>query len=288
MLAPELGQSINESVLAKSIAARAATLHGTERPSVNFPIFSEGTLDATSFTAELGTLPLGNASTDSVNVVAYKIAGASQVSSEELQDISEMASYIGQGLADQIVWKLDAAFLSYTNTDGFAGLQNKAYQYVDTDGAPTVDHVIEAVFKINGAGGINAPKANTLILPVATAKLWSEQKTFSSTAVGDPADVFRTDSTQLVNPLVIDGATIPGLEGINVIVSDLVSVAQHDSIATDFWLLDSRLQRLVLRTGTQVVKTYVPQNDSWFLSATSRWGFDTLNANSIVRGYNHA
>jgi hypothetical protein len=64
------------------------------------------------------------------------------------------------------------------------------------------------------------------------------------------------------------------------IVSDLVDA---DTFA---WVLDSTKNRLVLRQGTTITRTYIPQNDSWFISGVSRYGWDTLNSNSIVRVWN--
>jgi hypothetical protein len=78
-------------------------------------------------------------------------------------------------------------------------------------------------------------------------------------------------------PLIFDGSP---LEGLKVIVSDLVDA---DTFA---WVLDSTKNRLVRRKGTQITRTYVPQNDSWFISSVSRYGWGTLNADSIVRVWN--
>jgi HK97 family phage major capsid protein len=268
-LAPEIATLLDATVKAKAVTAASSLIHSTARPSVDFPIFTQEV--TTGFIAELADLPLSNADTASVNVPAYKVAGATQVSSETLSDMDpEIATLIGTSLADQTVHSLDAAFLSVASTtNGFAGLLGKSYLTQDTNAATaSIDDIIHAVFAINGAGGLGAPKADTLILSVPSALALSLTKT---------ATGYNTYALPIVQA---DGGSV--LEGLKVIVSDLV-----DS-ATAGWVLDSTKQRLVLRQGTAITRTYVPQNDSWFISSVSRYGWDTLNQHSIVRLYNAA
>jgi HK97 family phage major capsid protein len=260
-LAPEIAELLNTTVQAKAVIAHSSVVHGTDRPSVDFPLFT--TPVSTGFIAELDTLPLSNADTASVNVVAYKVAGATQVSSETLNDMNpSIAGLIGTSLADQTVWSLDTAFFANTTTNGFSGLLSKPYKSQDTNGSEiTQDDLIRAIYAVNGAGGLGAPKADTVILPVAAAEALSLTKV-------------ATGWNTFALPLQSDGSS---LEGLNVIVSDRVDPA------TKAWVLDSTKNRLVIRQGTQITRTYIPQNDSWFISAVSHYGWDTLNANSIVR-----
>ena len=260
---------LDTTVKAKAVAANSSIVHGTSRPAVDFPLFTQPV--TTGFIAELDLLPLSNADTASVNVPAFKIAGATQVSAETLVDPDpSIAAMIGASLADQTVHSLDHAFLSVASTtNGFAGLLGKAYQSQDTNAATaTLDDIIHAVYLINGAGGLGAPRADTVILSVASALALSLTKT------GTAFNTYALPIIQANNP--------EPLEGLKVIVSDLVDAS------TAGWVLDSTKQRLVLRQGTQITRTFVPQNDSWFIGATSRYGWDTLNPASIVRLYNAA
>jgi HK97 family phage major capsid protein len=263
-LAPEVAALLDTTVKAKAVIAHASQLHSTNRPSVDFPLFT--TAVSTGFIGELDDLPLSNADTGSVNVPAYKVAGATQVSSETLDDMDpDIAAMIGTSLADQTIHSLDSAFFAASTTKGFVGLLGQSYQSQDTGAASfTQDDIIKAVYLVNGAGGIGAPKADTLILPVTSA----EQ--LSLTKVGTGYNTYAL-------PLIFDGSP---LEGLKVIVSDLVDA---DTFA---WVLDSTKNRLVLRKGTQITRTYVPQNDSWFISSVSRYGWDSLNDDAIVRVWN--
>ena len=54
-------------------------------------------------------------------------------------------------------------------------------------------------------------------------------------------------------------------------------------VNTVAWAVDATHNRLVLREGTQIVKTYVPQNDSWFISGVARYGWVNLAPASVVR-----
>jgi HK97 family phage major capsid protein len=263
-LAPEIASLLDTTVKAKAVIAKSSVLHGTSRPKVDFPLFT--TPVDTSFIAELDDLPLSNADTASVEVTAYKVAGATQVSSETLADMDPaIAAQVGNSLADQTVWSLDTAFFGTTTSNGFSGLLSKGYQSQDTGGTTfSQDDLIKAVYLVNGAGGLGAPRADTLILPVASAEALSLTKV-------------ATGYNTYALPFQADGSS---LEGLNVIVSDLVDA---NTVA---WILDSTKNRLVARQGTQITRTYIPQNDSWFISAVSRYGWDTLNANSIVRVWN--
>jgi HK97 family phage major capsid protein len=263
-LAPEVATLLDTTVKAKAVTAQVSVFHGTTRPSVDFPLFTAEV--STGFIAELDNLPLSNADTASVNVIAHKVAGATQVSSETLEDMDpDIAAMIGTSIADQTVWSLDTALFQVSTTNGFVGLLGKAYQTQDTGAASfTQDDLIKAVYKVNGAGGLGAPRANTIILPVASAEALSLTKTASG---------YNTYAL----PMQADGSS---LEGLRVIVSDRVDAN------TFAWILDSSKNRLVLRKGTQITRTYIPQNDSWFISGVSRYGWDTLNANSIVRVWN--
>lgn len=263
-LAPEIAELLDTTVKAKAVTAQCSQLRSTSRPSVDFPMFT--TPVTTGFIDELDDLPLSNADTGSVNIPVYKIGGATQVSSETMDDMDpDIADEVGNSIADQTIHSLDTAFFAASTTKGFAGLLGQSYQSQDTGAATfTQDDIIKAVYKVNGAGGLGAPKADTLILPVASAEA------LSLTKVGTGYNTYAL-------PLIFDGSP---LEGLKVIVSDLVDA---DTFA---WVLDSTKNRLVLKKATQITRTYIPQNDSWFISGVSRYGWDSLNDDAIVRVWN--
>lgn len=257
-LAPEVAKLLDATVAAKSIAAQTSTVFPTKRPSVDFPLFT--TPVTTSFIDELDTLPLSNADTDSVNVVAYKIAGATQASSEMLADMDpNIAAQIGGTIADQIIWSLDAAVLGNTTSDGPSGLLSLAYNTV-TAGTELVntDAFVDAVYEAQSANG----NLTHFVVKPSTAQALSKLKDEEGSA-RNLLD-FQQDGSILV-------------AGVKLLVSSLVDAG------TVGWGVDASLARLVLREGTQITKTYVPQNDSWFISGVSRYGWGHLRPGVVQR-----
>lgn len=258
-LAPEVAGLLDETVKAKSVTAKTSTLFGTKRPSVDFPLFT--TPVETSFIDELDDLPLSNADTGSVNVVVYKIAGATQVSSETLADLDpDIASQIGASIADQVIWSLDTAvFSNATTADGPSGLLSLGFNTVAAGTSLTnTDPFVEAVYEAQEANG----NLTHFVVSPATAKSLSLLKD-------------QVDSARNLLEFQQDGTIL--VAGVELVVSSLVDAA------TVGWGLDNRLARLVLREGTHVTKTYVPQNDSYFISGVSRWGWGHLREGVIQR-----
>lgn len=257
-LAPEVAGLLDATVKAKSITAQTSTLFGTKRPSVDFPLFT--TPVETSFIDELDDLPLSNADTGSVNVVAYKIAGATQVSSEMLADLDpDIAGQIGGSIADQVIWSLDTAVFGNTTSNGPDGLLSLGYNTVAAGTSLTnTDPFVEAVYEAQAANG----SLTHFVVSPATAKSLSLLKD-------------QVDSARNLLEFQQDGSIL--VAGVELLVSSLVDAG------TVGWGLDSRLARLVLREGTHITKTYVPQNDSYFISGVSRWGWGHLRPDVVQR-----
>jgi HK97 family phage major capsid protein len=260
-LAHEVGKLVDQTVKAKSIAGQVSQHFNTERPAVDFPLFT--TPVTTSFIGELDDLPLSNADTDSVTATAYKIAGATQVSSEMLADMSpEIATQIGNSIADQIIWSLDTAVMGNTTTDGMSGLLSLAATQVDP-GASLVnlDPFVKAVFAAQNA---DVPaKVSHFVVSPATAEALSLLK------------ITTSGSNQSLLQFQQDGSIL--VAGVPILVSSLVDAG------TTAWALDKNQSQLVLRAGTKITKTYVPQNDSWFISGIARYGWCNLSPASVVR-----
>jgi hypothetical protein len=65
--------------------------------------------------------------------------------------------------------------------------------------------------------------------------------------------------------------------GVPILVSSLVDAT------TVAWAVDASHNRLVIREGTSLIKTYIPQNDSWFISGVARYGWVNLAPASVIR-----
>ena len=259
-LAHEIGQLVDQQVRAKAIAGHISQGFSTSRPAVDFPLLT--TPVTTSFIAELDALPLSNAGTSHVTSTAYKVAGATQASTEMLNDLNpEIASLIGASIANQIVWSLDTAVLGNTTTNGPSGLLSLASTLVDPGVSLTnLDPFIKAIYTAKYST-VPANISHFIVSP-ATAEALSKLKT--GTGFNQNLLDFQVDGTVLV-------------AGVPILVSSLV-----DGVTTA-WAVDATQQRLVVREGTQVTKTYIPQTDSWFIGGTARYGWVSLNPAAVIR-----
>jgi HK97 family phage major capsid protein len=233
---------------------------GTDRPAVDFPLFT--TPVTTGFIAELADLPLSNADTSQVTAIAYKIAGATQVSSEMLADMSpDIAAQIGESIANEIIWSLDTAVLGNTTSNGPSGLLSLASTQVDPGASlANTDAFVKAVYAAQNA---TVPaKVTHFVVSPATAQALSLLKI--ATGYNSSLLQFQQDGSILV-------------AGVPILISTLVDGT------TTAWAVDASQSRLVLRAGTQVIKTYVPQNDSWFISGVARYGWVNLAPASVIR-----
>lgn len=264
-LAHEVGKLVDQTVKAKSIAGQISQTFPTNRPAVDFPLFTAPV--TTGFIAELADLPLSNVETDSVTCTAYKVAGATQVSSEMLDDMSpEIADQIGKSIADEIIWSLDTAVLGNTTSQGPSGLLSLASTQVDPGASlANTDAFVKAVY---AAANADVPASVThFVVSPETAQALSLLKQASG-------------SNQSLLQFQQDGSIL--VAGVPILVSSLVDAD------TTAWALDASHNRLVMRQGTEIIKTYVPQNDSWFISGIARYGWANLSPASVVRIWHDA
>ena len=271
-LSAEIGKLVDQTVAAKAIAAQISEFVTTERPEYDVPLLTRpvtvGLID------ELDDLPLSNIETGSVRIVPEKYAGATEVSSEMLADMDpSIQEQIALTLSQQIIDSLDAAVLGNatavgTSTRFVNGLLSLASTDVDTGPVGTITNLDNFVKAIYAAQNATVPANPTLFLVnPATAQALSLIKV--GTGYVSPLLDFQQDGS-----IVVAGRKL--------------LVSKHVDALTQFWAITPSQSRLVLRQGTLVTKTYVPQNDSWFISATARWGWANLAPASVIRGYDAA
>lgn len=258
----DYGNLVNLAVQAQSIAARSASVFGTDKKAVSFPLWVAD--PAVAHYNELDTIATTDGSTEQVEVTPSKTAGLTLISNE-LRDDSDpsVADQIGKGLANQIARSIDAAYLAETTAKGPDGLLSIAYSPVDTGVAlANLDPFITARFKAEAEGSI----LTSWIVSPATAEVLSKLKT----AAG---------SNQHLIEFVADGLTVVGLP---VLVSNQVDAA------TKFWGIPEDHVKFVQRTDTAVERFPAVSQDGTWIRATSRQGFAFLNEAGVVRGYDAA
>ncbi|WP_111508367.1 phage major capsid protein [Mycobacterium kyogaense] len=274
LLAPEIGNLVDQVVKAKAVAAQISTPVSTNRPKYEFPLLTAPV--TTALIDELDDLPLSNLGTGSVTAIPRKFAGATQISTEMADDLADgsnalVADQIGASLSDQIVASLDAAVMGNltaigTNpTEKFAGLLSYASTAI-TVGASSaaianLDNFVKAIYAAQNA---TVPGDNgVFVVSPATAEKLSLLKT------GTSQNGYLLDFQE-------DGSIV--VAGKKLLITPLTDAG------TQFWYVVPGQHRLVTRQGTEVRKTYVPQNDSWFISATYRADFVSLAPETVVRG----
>ncbi|MFI2841699.1 phage major capsid protein [Mycolicibacterium sp. PDY-3] len=277
LLAAEIGALVDQVVKAKSIAAQISLPVSTDRPKYEFPLLTKPV--STAIIDELDDLPLSNFETGSVTAIPRKFAGATNISNEQADDLADgndalVAEQIGGMLSDQIIASLDASVLANLTavgthpTDKFAGLLSYASTAIDTGAIGTINNTDNFVKAIYAAQNAAVPGDNgVFIVSPATAEKLSLLKT------GTGQNGYLLDFQQ-------DGSIV--VAGKKLLVTSLVDAA------TQFWYVVPGQQRLVTLQGTEFHKTYVPQNDSWFLSSTYRADFVSLAPETVIRGYDAA
>lgn len=258
----DFGKLVDLEVQAKSVAAKSATVFGTDKVKVNFPLWTAD--PSVGWYGELDEITPADGSTDEVEVTPTKTAGLTLISNE-LKDDSDpsVAQLAGAGLSNQIARSIDAAFLGNTTTKGPDGLLSLTYTPVDTGtGLTNLDPFIQARYAAIAAGSV----LSSWIVSPDTAEDISLLKV-------------QTDSNQSLVQFVDDGITIAGLP---VLVSDQVDAS------TLFWGVPKAHVMYVLRKGTTVERFPAVTQDGTYVRAVSRIGFGFLNEAGVVRGYDAA
>lgn len=255
----DYGQLIDTEVDAKSVAFQAATVVGTDRHQVRFPILVSD--PDTGWYAENTEITLIDPETDEIVVIPSKVAGLTQISNEAAMDSSpEVASLTGATLARDIAKKVDAAFFGNTVTNGPNGLQSlTGVQVVDSEGAwTTLDHFHDA----KAQAIANGAELSHVVLAPDVALALSKAKT-------------ATGSNQGLLETVDDGIRLAGLTAL---ISPAVA-------AGNAWALDKSQVMTVRRKGTTVDTSTDAAfaYDAVQVRAVSRIGFGFPNPSGIVR-----
>ncbi|MGV0603373.1 phage major capsid protein [Mycolicibacterium sp. XJ1904] len=258
----DFGKLVDLEVQAKSVAARSATVFGTDKVKVNFPLWTAD--PSVGWYSELDEIIPADGSTDEVEVTPSKTAGLTLISNELKDDSSpEVAKLAGAGLSNQIARAIDAAFLGNTTAKGPDGLQSIAYSTVDTGAAlANLDPFVSARYAAIDAGS----ELTSWIVTPETAEAISLLKEASG-------------SNKNLVEFVEDGLRVAGLP---VLVSDQVDAA------TVFWGIPKSHVMYVLRKGTSVERFPAVTQDGTYVRAVSRIGIGFLNEAGVVRGYDAA
>lgn len=253
----DYGSLVDLAVKAKSVAAKTATVVTTGRHKINFPKWVAD--PAVGWYGENQEISETSPTTAEVVVTPTKTAGLTRVSREMRDDSSpEIATLVGNGLANQIIRSLDAAYLGDTGADRPDGLLSIAYTPVAAS-LTNLDSFIAAIFAAEAAGS----KLTSWIMRPAVAEQLSKLKTASG-------------SNQSLIELVEDGIKLCGLP---VLRSDQVD---EDTIA---WGIPQEHVVAVLRQGTEVVTSAEAAfaHDSILIRGVARWGIGFLNEPGVVR-----
>lgn len=255
----DYGQLVDLAVKAQSVAARTATVVGTDRHTINFSVWKAD--PEVAWYSENDTIAEDDGDTGEVSVTPSKTAGIAPLSNEIICDSTpNVARLAGNGLANQIVRAADAAYLGNTTPKGPSGLLSIDYTSVDTgSGLTNLDAFVEARFAAEAADS----KLTSWIVSPETAKALSQLKIASG-------------SNQTLIQFVEDGLTIAGLP-----------VVRSNQVDTDtlFWGIPREHVMFVMREGTRVEQFPNVHQDGVWLRAVSRLGFGFINEAGVVRGH---
>ena len=256
----DFGGLVDLAVKARSVAARTATVIGTDKDKVTFPKWTGD--PAVGWYKELATIATTDGATAEVSVNIFKTAGLSLISNELKSDSDPaVAELVGAGLANQIARAVDAAFLANTTTDAPSGLLSAAYSVVDTGASITnLDSFVAARYASEAHGS----KLSSWIVSPAVAESLSKLKV-------------QSGSNLNLLQFVEDGSI--SIVGLPVVVSDQVDGS------TLFWGVPRDHVVLVARAGTTVEQFPAVDKDGTYIRAVARYGVGFLNPSGIVRGY---
>jgi HK97 family phage major capsid protein len=255
----DYGKAVDLAVKATSVAARSATVVGTDKVKINFPIWTAD--PAVGWYNENDTIAETDGATDEVEVIPTKTAGLTPISNELAEDSTPAAvDLIAAGLSNQITRAIDGAYLANTTAKGPNGLLSISYTAVDT-GATLAD--LDPFIAARYAAKSNGSDLTSWIMSPEQAEELSKLKVASG-------------SNQSLIQFVEDGITVAGLP---VIVSDQVDAS------TKFWGIPQAHVVLVMRKGTKVEKFPNVRQDGLWIRAVSRLGIGFLNEPGVVRGH---
>lgn len=260
-LPEDFGGLLSLEVQTKAVVAQVSEIFGTDKTTVNFPLWTQPV--ETAFYNELDEIAPSDGATDEVVITPAKVAGLHLASSELFDDADpDIASQIGRSLANQISHSLDAAMFANTTTKGYDGLLAKAYTAVDSESASlaNLDKFVSARF----AAEANGAQLTHWLMAPTVAEALSNLKQASGSNV--PLLQF-----------VQDGIEIAGLP---------VITSTHVDIDTICWGIDKSQQRFVVRKDAKVERFPSVTNDGQYVRGIMRAGWDTLNPSGLVRIHN--
>jgi HK97 family phage major capsid protein len=258
----DIGGLVDLAVKAQSIAARSATVFGTDKFKVSFPKWTAD--PSVAFYNELDTIAATDGTTDEVPALVYKTAGITRISNELRDDSSPaIGDLVGGALSNQISRAIDGAYLANTTAKAPDGLLAQSYTTVDTGASLTnLDPFIAARFASVAAGS----ELTHWIVKPAVAEALSKLKKISGSA-------------ENLIAFVEDGLVVAGLP---------VLISNQLDANTLFWGIPQKHVVLVMRNGTTVERFPAVYNDGTDIRAISRFGLAFLNEPGVIRGYDAA
>ncbi len=256
-LPSDFGAMLDIAVQAKAVAAASATVFGTDKQKVGFPLWVSS--PAVAFYDELDDINPADGETEEVTVIPSKTAGLTLLSNELVDDSNPaIADQVAAKLADQIAESLDAAYFANTTAKGPDGLLSAAYTPVSV-GAELTN--LDAFISGRYAAEAHRAKLSAWLMHPTTAEALSKLKVESG-------------SNLPLLEFVEDGITVAGLP---------VITSTHVDENTVAWGVDKSQVRYVLRKGSEIKRFDSVVNDGLWIRAISRVGFGFLNEPGVVR-----
>lgn len=264
LLPDQIGALVTQPVRQMSVALRTATVVTSTSTEYRVPIV-EGDAGA-MWVAEGGEITATDADFDEIVVRPAKVAGLSIISRELAEDSAPSAqALVGEGLAQSIANKIDAAFFGNTVTNGPSGLLSvTGLSVVDTGGTiANTDPFAEALSKSETVGA----QVTSFVAHPATVLTLSKVK--KQTGSNEP--LLGYDASQPTQRQVL---------GIPLIPSPAVAVG-------DVWAIPAAKVVVVLRDDVrlEVDRSRYFESDRVGIKATMRIGFAFPHAAAVVRLY---
>lgn len=265
ILPSDYGSLIVQPVQRASVAYAVSTLLNTQANSVNLPIVTED--PAAGWFAEGADITPDDATLDELTVTPKKVAGLTKISNELANDSSpEAATVVGEGLARDIVSKIDAAFFGNTTTNGPSGLLSvEGVSVVDNDGSySSFDVFAEAISKAEEVGAT----IGAFVTDPATALVLAKLKQ----ATGSNMPMLGASATDALERRIL---------GVPLLVSSAVT-------AGTTWGIPKAASFVVQRGGAEldVDKSVYFASYSTAVRAVMRVGFGFVHPAAIVRIHN--
>ncbi|MDZ7883610.1 MAG: phage major capsid protein [Mycobacterium sp.] len=262
LLPDEIGALIVQPVRDKSVALRIASVVTTISHEYRVPIV-EGDAGA-AWVAEAGEIAASDAAFDELVVRPQKVAGLSIISRELAEDSAPSAQQlVGEGLAQSIATKVDAAFFGNITENGPSGLLSvTGVQTVDTGGAiANTDPFAEA---LSLAETVGAAVTSFVANPATVLQLSKVKK-----QTGSNEPLLGYDASQPTQRQVL---------GVPLIPSPAVAVG-------DVWAVPQLKVLVVLRDDVrlEVDRSRYFESDRIGIKATMRVGVAFPHAAAIVR-----